>query len=208
MNTRHCAKSRSPETSSVHRRQTRKSSLPSALRYISPHSPFLQRTCDQWAHCCASKHLKLVTMSRYLLQLRWRFQTMMCYLPLSTLLFFNICIRKTEITVKLCVCVCACLRFCFVGCKTKWSFLFLSFRRILNVMCSFWVIPRLLSSNSRRFGTDCRFHLHRQVNEVSFIHLPMKMEPTVSSETSAIITQTPGNYPKRNTLQNDHSLHL
>jgi len=28
----------------------------------------------------------------------------------------------------------------------------------------------------------------------------MKMEPTVSSETSAIRTQTPGNYPKRNTL--------
>ena len=33
-----------------------------------------------------------------------------------------------------------------------------------------------------------------------FIHLPMKMEPTVSSETSAIRTQTPGNYPKRNKL--------
>jgi len=34
-----------------------------------------------------------------------------------------------------------------------------------------------------------------------FIHLPMKMEPIVSSETSAIRTQTPGNYPKRNKLQ-------
>jgi len=33
-----------------------------------------------------------------------------------------------------------------------------------------------------------------------FIHLPMKMEPTVSSEMSAIRTQTPGNYPKRNIL--------
>jgi len=33
------------------------------------------------------------------------------------------------------------------------------------------------------------------------IHLPMKMEPIVSSETSAIRTQTPGNYPKRNNLQ-------
>jgi len=32
------------------------------------------------------------------------------------------------------------------------------------------------------------------------IHLPMKMEPIVSSETSAIRTQTPGNYPKRNNL--------
>jgi len=29
----------------------------------------------------------------------------------------------------------------------------------------------------------------------------MKMEPIVSSETSAIKTQTPGNYPKRNKLQ-------
>jgi len=34
-----------------------------------------------------------------------------------------------------------------------------------------------------------------------FIHLPMKMEPIVSSETSAIRTQTPGNYPKRNNLR-------
>ena len=28
----------------------------------------------------------------------------------------------------------------------------------------------------------------------------MKMEPIVSSETSVIRTQTPGNYPKRNNL--------
>ena len=69
----------------------------------------------------------------------------------------------------------------------------------------FWVIPRRLSSNCRRFGTHYRFHLHRQVNEVSFfIHLPMKMEPIVSSETSAIRTQTPGNYPKRNKLHLEH----
>ena len=33
-----------------------------------------------------------------------------------------------------------------------------------------------------------------------FIHLPVKMEPIVSSETSAIKSQTPGNYPKRNKL--------
>ena len=37
-----------------------------------------------------------------------------------------------------------------------------------------------------------------------FIHLPMKMEPIVSSETSAIRTQTPGNYPKRNNLHLGH----
>jgi len=37
-----------------------------------------------------------------------------------------------------------------------------------------------------------------------FIHLPMKMELTVSSETSAIRTQTPGNDPKRNILRLEH----
>ena len=41
-----------------------------------------------------------------------------------------------------------------------------------------------------------------------FIHLPMKMEPIVSSETSAIRTQTPGNYPKRNNLHKYDSLDL
>jgi len=38
-----------------------------------------------------------------------------------------------------------------------------------------------------------------------FIHLPMKMELTVSSETSAIRIQMPGNYPKRNKLHLEHS---
>ena len=36
----------------------------------------------------------------------------------------------------------------------------------------------------------------------------MKMEPTVSSETSAIRTQTPRNYPKRNKLQLEHGERL
>ena len=58
-------------------------------------------------------------------------------------------------------------------------------------MFLYWVILRRLSFNSRRFGTPYRFNLHR----------PMKMEPIRSSETSAIKTQTPGNYPKRNILQ-------
>ena len=38
-----------------------------------------------------------------------------------------------------------------------------------------------------------------------FVHLPMKMELTVSSETSAIRTQTLGNYPKRKKLHLEHS---
>ena len=41
-----------------------------------------------------------------------------------------------------------------------------------------------------------------------FIHLPMKMEPSVSSETSAGRTQTPGNYPKRNKLHLEHGKSL
>jgi len=39
---------------------------------------------------------------------------------------------------------------------------------------------------------------------MEFIHMPMKMEPIVSSETSAIRTQTPGKYPKRNKLHLEH----
>jgi len=41
-----------------------------------------------------------------------------------------------------------------------------------------------------------------------FIHLPMKLEPIVSSETSATKSQTPGNYPKRNKLQLFYILRL
>jgi hypothetical protein len=36
---------------------------------------------------------------------------------------------------------------------------------------------------------------------IFFIYLPMKMEPIRISETSAIKTQTPGNYPKRKILR-------
>ena len=37
-----------------------------------------------------------------------------------------------------------------------------------------------------------------------FIHLPMKMELIEGSETSAIRTKTPGNYPKENILHIEH----
>jgi len=36
--------------------------------------------------------------------------------------------------------------------------------------------------------------------------MPMKMEPIVSSETSAIRTQTAGNFPKRNKFHSDIKL--
>ena len=45
-----------------------------------------------------------------------------------------------------------------------------------------------------------RLHLHRQVDEIYFIDLPMKMEPIECSETSAFSIQTPGRYSKGNAL--------
>jgi len=41
-----------------------------------------------------------------------------------------------------------------------------------------------------------------------FNHLPMKMEPTVRTETSAIRNQTPGNCPKRSKLQFQEAPHF
>ena len=51
-------------------------------------------------------------------------------------------------------------------------------------------------------GSPCtanHTHTHTHTHTTSGC-LPMKMEPIRSSETSAIKTQTPGNYPKRNIL--------
>jgi len=64
----------------------------------------------------------------------------------------------------------------------------------------FWVIPRCLKFICRRFGTLCLFHLHRQVGT----YLPMKMEQTECSKTSAYKFQTPGNHPKESI---QHSVH-
>jgi len=46
----------------------------------------------------------------------------------------------------------------------------------------FWVIPRCLNFICWHFGTLCLFHLHRQVGVKN---VPMKMEQTECSETSA-----------------------
>jgi hypothetical protein len=51
----------------------------------------------------------------------------------------------------------------------------------------FWVFPRRLSANGRRFGTLYRFHLQMQVKEEFFFDLPLKMKPIQCSETSAIL---------------------
>jgi hypothetical protein len=68
--------------------------------------------------------------------------------------------------------------------------------KLVWVKYFFWVCPRRLSANSRRFRTLYRFHLQRQVNEVYFIDLPLKMELIQCSETSAISTETLGKHPK------------
>ena len=44
----------------------------------------------------------------------------------------------------------------------------------------------------------------RNTLSVPSSHLPMKMEQTECSEMSAYINQTPGNYPKENTLYSEH----
>jgi len=43
----------------------------------------------------------------------------------------------------------------------------------------FWVILRRLNFICRRFGTLCKFHLHRQVGVEFYTYLPMKMEQSV-----------------------------
>jgi len=58
--------------------------------------------------------------------------------------------------------------------------LFLSFRRVLNSISSFLGDSQWLSSSCRRFGTHCRFHLHRQVNEVYILHSPAYEDGTDS----------------------------
>jgi len=55
----------------------------------------------------------------------------------------------------------------------------------------------------RRFGTLCLFRLHRQVG-VLYTYLPMKMEQTECSETSAYKIQMPRNYPEENIQRTVH----
>ena len=75
--------------------------------------------------------------------------------------------------------------------KLKYStFCVLISIRFISFYAFFWVIPRRLEFTCRRFGTLCQFHLHRQVD------VPMKIEQTECSETSACKLQTPGNYSK------------
>jgi hypothetical protein len=51
------------------------------------------------------------------------------------------------------------------------------------------------------------FHLPRQVGEL-FTYLPMKVEQTEYSETSACKIQTPGSYPEENIQHSERSENL
>ena len=77
----------------------------------------------------------------------------------------------------------------------RWRTLVSAVMNLRVVICSF-------------LGNSLASELTADVSELTvgsiFIGMPMKMEPTVSSETSAIRTQTPGNYPKRNKLHLEH----
>jgi hypothetical protein len=63
----------------------------------------------------------------------------------------------------------------------------------------FWVIPRLLNFIRQRFGTLSSIFIGKL-----FTYLPMKMEQTECSETSAYKIQTPGSYPEENMQHTEH----
>jgi hypothetical protein len=48
-----------------------------------------------------------------------------------------------------------------------------------------------------------KFENHSQIQSL-FTYLPMKMEQTECSETSAYKIQTPGNYPEENIQHTEH----
>ena len=76
------------------------------------------------------------------------------------------------------------------------TFLISNFRRVLNVVC--FLLDN--SSPSELYMPTFRntlFHLHMQV----VTYLPMKMEQTECSETSAYKIQTPGDHPEESVQQ-------
>ena len=93
---------------------------------------------------------------------------------------------------------------------SSWSFIRqISFEKILcksyeNIRYFTRTVTYMLLLPATYIPCKVIFVQHSILCTLYFIHLPMKMEPIVSSETSAIRTQTPGNYPKRNKLHLEH----
>ena len=83
---------------------------------------------------------------------------------------------------------------------TSVLFLFLSFRRVLNVICSFlgnspgvWVLIADVSELTR-------FHLHRQVNEITSLTCLWIWNRQWVPKRRQLELRRRGNYPKRNKL--------
>jgi len=72
-------------------------------------------------------------------------------------------------------------------------FLISNFRRVLNIVC-------FLLGNSSASQLYMPTFRHTVCSISIGLHLPMKMEQIVCFETSEYKIETPGNYPKENTL--------
>jgi len=82
-----------------------------------------------------------------------------------------------------------------------WRNLISNFRRVLNVIFFFWVIPRRTNVIFRRFGTHDAVFLGHVSRRIFLFTRPTKMEKTVCFETSAYKIQTPGNLPAYTTCE-------
>ena len=88
---------------------------------------------------------------------------------------------------------------CLIRCKVHITqglkhiirFLISNFSRVLNALC-FLLGNSPASELYMPTFRNTLFHLHRQVGT----YMPIKMEQTECSETSAYTIQTPGNYPE------------
>ena len=75
-----------------------------------------------------------------------------------------------------------------------------NFHRVLYVVC-FLLGNSPASEFYMPTFRNTLFHLHRQVGVEFYTYMPMKMEQTECSETSAYKIQTTGNYPEENIQQ-------
>ena len=71
-------------------------------------------------------------------------------------------------TMRYCMEVCVHNEILYGSLCTKWDIVwkFVYTIRYCMECVFFWVSPRRPSAKSRRFGTLCRFHLHRQAGEI------------------------------------------
>jgi hypothetical protein len=69
---------------------------------------------------------------------------------------------------------------------------------VFNINCvEFWVFPRRLVYIGRRFGTLRQVHIQK-------LEMPLKMDLTEGTETSANINQTLGKHPRADTVNIEH----